>query len=93
MFLDIIVQVLRCSYVFTVTYPLLLFFSHVLYLFVTAKAALPKIFLKEASWFGKRNIKPINKLIGSTKSLSITIPMNATRPLFSLKTLNCYDIG
>ena len=39
MFLGAIVQVLWYSYVFAVTYFLLLFFPH---LFVTAKAALPK---------------------------------------------------
>ena len=48
---------------------------------------------EEASRFGKRNVKPINKLIGSTQWLQITVPMNTTRPLFSLKTLNGYDIG
>ena len=45
MFLGIIVQVLWYSYVFTVTYLLLLFFVN--YLFVTAKAVLPKIVLKK----------------------------------------------
>ena len=45
MFLGIIVQVLWYSYIFTVTYLLLLFFVN--YLFVTAKAVLPKIVLKK----------------------------------------------
>ena len=40
MFLGIIVQVLGCSYVFTVTYFLL--FVFLIYLFVTAKATLAK---------------------------------------------------
>ena len=91
MFLGIIVQVLRCLYVFTVTYLLLLFFSHLS--FCNCKGSTAENCSEEASRLGKRNVKPINELIGSTKSLSITIPMNATRPLFSLKTLNCYDIG
>ena len=41
MFLSAIALVLWCSYAFTVTYLLLLFFF-LIYLFVTAKAALPK---------------------------------------------------
>ena len=39
-----------------------------IYLFVTAKAAFASCF-EEASRFGRRNVKPINKLIDSTKSL------------------------
>ena len=50
MFLGIIVQVLRCSCVFTVTYLLLFFF--LIYLFVTAQAALPKIVLKKLPGLG-----------------------------------------
>ena len=52
-------------------------------LFVTAKAALPKIVLKKLSGLGSETSKSINKLIGSTKWLWITIPMNATHSLFS----------
>ena len=37
-----------------------------IYLFVTAKAALPKIVLKKASRFRRRNVKSINKLIGTS---------------------------
>ena len=48
---------------------------------------------EEASRFWKWNVKPIKKVIGSTKWLWITIPMTATRPFFSLKTLNCYDLA
>ena len=73
------------------TYLLLLFFFHLS--FCNCKGSTAENCSEEASRFGKRNVKPINKLIGSTKSLWITIPMNATRPLFSLKTLNCYNIG
>ena len=83
--------VLWCSNVFTVTYLLLLFFSHLS--FCNCKGSTAENCSEEASRFRKRNVKPINKLIGSTKSLWISIPMNATRPLFSLKTLNWYDIG
>ena len=54
-----------------------------IYLFVTAKAALPKIIVKKLPGLGSETSKSINKLIGSTKWLSMTIPMNATRPLFS----------
>ena len=67
MFLGIIVQLLWCLYVFTVTYLLLLFF--LIYLFVTAKAALPKIALKKLPGLGSETSKSINKLIGSTKWL------------------------
>ena len=63
MFLSIIVQLLWCSYVFTVTYLLLLFF--LIYLFVTAKAALPKIVLKKLPGLGSETSKSINKLIGT----------------------------
>ena len=90
-FLGIIGEVLWCSYVFTVTYLLLLFFSDLF--FCNCKGCTAENCSEEASRFRKRNVKPINKLIGSTKWLWITIPMNATRQLFSLKTLNCYDIG
>ena len=51
MFLGIIVQVWRCSYAFTVTYLLLLFF--LIYLFVTAKAAMPR---KKSLVFAARQI-------------------------------------
>ena len=91
MFLGVIVQVLWCSYVFTVTYLLLLFFSDLS--FCHCKRSSAENCSEEASPIGKRNVKPMNKLIGSTKSLWKTIPMNATRPLFSLKTLNRYNIG
>ena len=67
-------------------------FSHLS--FCNCKGSTAENCSEEASQFGKRNVvKTINKLIGSTKWLSITISMNATRPLFLLKTLNCYDIG
>ena len=91
MFLGIIVQVLWCSYVFTVAYLLLLFFSHLS--FCNCKGSTAENCSEEASRLGKQNVKPINKLIGSTKSLWPTIPMNAARPLFLLKTPNSYDIG
>ena len=51
-----------------------------IYLFVAAKTALPKIVLKKLPGLGSETSKSIIKLIGSTKWL--TIPMNATRPLF-----------
>ena len=63
MFLGIIVQVLWCSYVFTVTYFLLLFFSHLS--FCNSQGSTAENCSEEASRFGKRNVKPINKLIGS----------------------------
>ena len=62
----------------SVTYLLLLFFSHLS--FCNCKGSTAENCSEEASRFGKENVKPINKLIGSTKSLWITIPMNATRP-------------
>ena len=67
-----------------------IFFSHLS--FCNCKGSTAENCSEEASRFGKRNVKPINKLIGSSKWLWTTIPMNATRPVFSLKTLNCYDI-
>ena len=63
-----------------------------IYLFVTAKAATASC-SEEAFRFRRRNVKPINILIVSTKWFWITIPINATRLPFSLKTRNCYDIG
>ena len=66
MFLGTIVQVLRCSYGYCYLSFAVIFFS-LIYLFVTAKAALPKNVLKKLSGLG--NVKPINKVIGSTKSL------------------------
>ena len=42
-----------------------------IYLFVTAKAALPKIVLKKLRGLGSETSKSINKLIGSTKWLWI----------------------
>ena len=77
------VQVLWCLYVFTVTYLLLLIFSHLS--FCSCKSSTAENCSEEASWFGKRKVKPINKLIGSTKRLWITIPMNATRRYFHWK--------
>ena len=56
MFLGIIVQVLWCSYVFTVTYLLLLFFSHLS--FCSCKGSTASC-SEEASRFGKRNVKPV----------------------------------
>ena len=91
MFSGIIGQVLWCLYVFTVTYILLLFFSHSS--FCNCKGSTAEDCFEEASLFGKQNVKPINKVIGSSKWLWITVPMNATRPLFLLKTLTCNDIG
>ena len=59
MFLGIIVQVLWCLYVFTVTYLLLLFF--LIYLFVTAKAALWKKSLVHAARQIANNLSQIAK--------------------------------
>ena len=59
MFLGTIVEVLWCSYVFTVTYLLLLFFF--IYFFVTAKAARPKKNLVFAAWQIANNLSLIAK--------------------------------
>ena len=62
MILDTIVQVLCCSYVFTVTYLLLLFiFFYLQYLFVTAKTALPKKSLVFAARQIANDLSPIAK--------------------------------
>ena len=53
------------SYVFTVTYLLQLFFSHLSV--CNCKGSTAENCSEEASRFGKRNVKPINKLIGTTK--------------------------
>ena len=60
MFLGTLVQVLWCSYVFTVTYLQLLYFF-LIYLFVTAKAALPKKSLVFAARQIVNNLSPIAK--------------------------------
>ena len=65
MFLGIIVQVLQCSYVFTITNLMLLLFSHLS--FCNCKGSTAENCSEKASQFGKRNVKPINKLIDSTK--------------------------
>ena len=52
---------IRRSYVFTVTYLLLLFF--LIYLFVTAKAALPKKSLVFAARQIVNNLSPISKVL------------------------------
>ena len=67
------------------------FFSHLS--FCKCKGSTAENCSEEASRFGKRNVKPINKLIGSTKWLWITTPMNETHPLFSLKTLTVMTLA
>ena len=91
MFLDAIVQSIVMFVCFYCYLSSAFIFFHLS--FCNCKGSTAENCFEEASRFGKRNVKPINKLIGSTKWLWITIPMNTTHPLFSLKTLNCYDIG
>ena len=62
MFLGIIVQVLRCSYVFTVTYLLLLFF--LIYLFVTAKAT-QQVVLKRLPGLGSETSNRLYEVVMS----------------------------
>ena len=79
MFLGMIVQVLSCSYVFTVSYLLLLFFSHLS--FCNCKGSTASC-SEEASRFGRRNVKPINKLIGSTRGVFRGGPLGHGPPLW-----------
>ena len=70
MFWGIIVQVSQYIVMFVCFYCYLssAVIFLLIYLFVTAKAATASC-SEEASRFGKRNVKPINKLIGRTKWL------------------------
>ena len=61
MFLGAILQVLWCSYVFAVTYLLLFFVFFFIYLFVTAKAELPKKSLMFAARQIANDLPPIVK--------------------------------